>query len=322
MAKLAKSVGEPQLIVPATCSWNKTFNVNPSDIVCVLTYCANGTDFPINNINNFKSVGIKGAGRLYDTVNGEVIELGGRLKYNCKDNYKLQNDTNTKSQADNHILVSCLNGLFIYPDPWPQCVETIQCKDPGSKAELVRREKKLTNHTYLAELEYSCLEQRSYIKVGGSSDAFAPSIVSTCEWRQIYDVDVNTLICKIDHCGHPHSGSGSHPAPPPEYNISLVETNPTRNNHVLFGDKVMYKCDANTFFENEEIDPTKTNITVECQIDTGIYLIPDAWPNCTETVTCGLPPSPPAGGSIIWINGTENEVNFRFPKVTNKLFRK
>ena len=321
MAKLAKTVNQPQLSVTATCSWNTTFTVNPSDVECVLTYCANGTGLPINNVNNFVSV-VKEGGGNYDIQNGEVIELGKTLKYNCKDGHRLQNDTDNKGQADDFIRVTCSNGNFIYPDPWPECVRTIQCKDPGSNVELVRKEKNnFNNHTYEDKLEYSCLDQRSYIKVNGSSKAFAPSIVSTCEWRQIYDVDVNKLICKIDHCGHPHSGNGSHPAPPPEYNISLVETDPTRNKYVPFGYNVMYKCDANTFIENEEIDPTKTNITVQCQTDTGIYLIPNAWPNCTETVTCGPPPSPPEGGTIIWMNGTENEVNFRLPKLTNKLFR-
>ena len=313
MIKLANTDNTPKPNITATCSWYKTFDVNPSDIECILAYCDNATDFPFNAINNFVSVYKEGSQNPYDTNIGSVIPLNSKINYYCKPNYRLQNDTNLKEEAENFIGVTCSNGTLEYPSIWPTCVETIQCPDPGSTEELVRTEKKLTNHTYLAELEYSCLDQRSYIKTDGSDIPLAPSIVTTCRWRKIYNVDVNNLICEIHHCGHPHSGNGSHPAPPPKYNISLVETNFTQAKHVPFGDTVMYKCDGNTFIENEEIDPTKTNITVQCLTTTGVYKLPETWPNCTETISCGPPPPPPEGGTIIYMNGTENEVRTDSP---------
>ena len=40
----------------------------------------------------------------------------------------------------------------------------------------------------------------------------------------------------------------------------------------------------------------------------GIYNVPSAWPNCTETVLCGEPPETTVNGSRIWHN-QENQVD-------------
>ena len=47
---------------------------------------------------------------------------------------------------------------------------------------------------------------------------------------------------------------------------------------------------------------------VQCITNEAIYNVPDTWPNCTETVDCGIPPEKPTGGSITWLNGTEHQV--------------
>ena len=66
---------------------------------------------------------------------------------------------------------------------------------------------------------------------------------------------------------------------------------------MAFGDHVRYECEDGTWIENEEIDPTKDFIDVECLADVGEYNTPvrqgNSWPNCTETVVCGVPPAPP-----------------------------
>ena len=41
----------------------------------------------------------------------------------------------------------------------------------------------------------------------------------------------------------------------------------------------------------------------------GKYAIPDAWPNCTETVACGSPPDKPFNGSVTWILGAQDDVS-------------
>ena len=87
-----------------------------------------------------------------------------------------------------------------------------------------------------------------------------------------------------------------------------METGQTRNSHVPFGGLITYACDPDTFIENKELDPTKTQITVECINVDGVYDIPSQWPNCTETVRCGPPPPTPVNGSITWLNGTDDEV--------------
>ena len=76
--------------------------------------------------------------------------------------------------------------------------------------------------------------------------------------------------------------------------------------HVPFGKSAVYKCKDGFFIENNEIDPTKTESSIRC-LTSGEYNIPDEWPNCTETVSCGKPLDPPVGGTIEWITGSEND---------------
>ena len=115
-------------------------------------------------------------------------------------------------------------------------------------------------------------------------------------------------MCEMHHCGHPNKDDGSHSHPHADNNIYLVETDQTKAHHVPYGTNVIYQCKENYFIENTELDPTKNNIKVQCISNEGIYNVPQSWPNCTETVDCGPPPSMPVDGSITWLNGTKNEV--------------
>ena len=121
-------------------------------------------------------------------------------------------------------------------------------------------------------------------------------------------VNVEELLCEMHHCGHPNQDEGSHTHPPADNNIYLVETDQTRAYHVPYSKNVIYQCEENYFIENNELDPTKNNIKVQCMANEGIYNIPESWPNCTKTVDCGPPPAMPVGGSITWLNGTKKEV--------------
>ena len=273
---------------------------------CVITYCNNATDFPISNNLGYVDV---------DRHNGNplplkgLVDIGKHIQYNCISGRRLQNDTDDIGQADASVKVACNEtGDYVYPEPWPTCEETVNCTDPGITEDLISTENhgQYTNHAYMAELKYECIDKRKFAKIGDSGE-LQPFIVSKCLWRKVYDVLGPDILCDIHHCAHPHDDNGAHPAPPPEHNISLVIDTQVSASHVPFQNTIMYKCDGTTKIENNEKDPTQNNITVQC-LSTGLYDIPSEWPNCTITVSCGPPPSAPVDGSIIWMNGTENQV--------------
>ena len=56
---------------------------------------------------------------------------------------------------------------------------------------------------------------------------------------------------------------------------------------------------------------------VQCITGEGIYNAPEAWPNCTETVSCGTPVEPTVNGSRTWIKGEQDQV-FRVLQVWSK----
>ena len=296
--------------VVAKCGWYTIFDIVPSDIECVLTYCVNGTAAPTSI--NYKDVVENNSDNLYNVSSQARMKIGDFLKYRCKNGFDLQNDTNLREEAQDQVKVYCEDGLFKYPDSWPICVNNIQCTDPGSTTELTRTENKLSNFTYTSELKYVCNDVRSFVKIKNSNDLPTQNIVSTCKWRKTYDVDGKNLQCVIHHCGHPNIGNGSHPLPPVENYLNLVPTANITASFVSFGTNIVYKCDSSKYIENTEIDPTQTEINVKC-LTSGIYEIPIKWPNCTKTVSCGTPPLKPENGTITWlVQGTQNQVHFSF----------
>ena len=308
LAKVRGSNNNLTNTIPAKCDWYTNFNVTPADIECELAFCVNGSDF--NSSMNYKYVKINGGDNNYNVAAQQRIGLGQYLRYICKDGFYLQNNTDLKTEAERSVKVYCEDGLFHYPDPWPECVDNIQCEDPGTSDELIKTDKTLSNFDYESKYEYKCKDLRRFVKIKNSNDLPVPHIVSTCKWRKLYDVYATQLECIIHHCGHPNVGDGSHPHPPTDNYINLINTNIETNftsSYVSFGTDVMYKCASSYFIENSEIDPTKTNITVKC-LTSGTYDIPTVWPNCTKTVSCGTPPAKPDNGRISWLVGTENQV--------------
>ena len=168
---------------------------------------------------------------------------------------------------------------------------------------------------YQHQFKYVCTDPRKYVKEEDVDTEYAPYKFTQCKWNQKFDMDGTKLNCEINICAHPHNDSGGHLAPAPENNITLVH----RDNWIVpFNTKIWYRCDPNTKIENDEMNPTKTNISVKCIADKGIYDIPEIWPNCTDTVVCGQPPPYPVetfplpntwtgsnrsmNGSITWLH--------------------
>ena len=280
----------------SSCLWSMNYSIAVSDMECILTYCDNPIDDPNNN----------GANYNFLWANNRVV-LGGKMFYPCKSGHRLENDTQYWSESDQGIHVSCgEDGEYIYPSPWPQCsaMSDVFCADPGNSSEVDRTYDSGDNLEYKSVLKYQCQDPRKWIKSIGEDNSELLMFKETmCEWRKSYPLDGTSLECVIHHCRHPHDEPGSHPVPPPEYQIHLEElTNWT----IPFGENVVYRCEDNTFIENDEVDPTKTSIEVECITDIGEYDTPVRqginWPNCTETVSCGKPPELPVNGTRIWIS--------------------
>ena len=105
----------------STCYWSKSYDLKPADFECVLTYCDNATESP-NTTHNYAF-----------TWDGKVVPLGQSVDYPCMENMAIENGTNWKENASTSSIVLCgPEGLFLYPSPWPQCSDTVQCEDPFS----------------------------------------------------------------------------------------------------------------------------------------------------------------------------------------------
>ena len=70
------------------------------------------------------------------------------------------------------------------------------------------------------------------------------------------------------------------------------------------------KCDGTRHIVNSQIDPTEKEIKISCTDNTGVYDIPPTWPNCTETVNCGPPPSKQTNGIINGTTGHDGSITW------------
>ena len=299
LIRLAGSQDEALTEIDSRCLWYKNYSLTPSDLECVISYCDNATLDPNTNGLNYNFTGGFTLFNLSDTI-----------IYPCNDNFSLEGDFDWKENSTNETEVVCgADGEFIYPSTWTQCSKTVYCPDPGNSTNISRIYiSSRRDLEYLSEFQYTCDDPRQWIRRTGQDDTQLSSYIrNKCLWRKSFQLDGTTFECKLHHCSHPHNHPGSHPPPPPQYNISLV---PQSNWDTAFTTGyVRYRCDANTFIENQEDDPTQTEIKVYCINVIGEYNTPvrqgSTWPNCTNTVLCGQPPDPPVNGSITWLSPSQ-----------------
>ena len=283
-----------------SCQWSRTYTHLPTDYECVLTYCDNATTSPNVPFNyNF-------------TWDQKVIPLGAIVDYPCQDGLALENRTEYKYQADNSSLVHCgPDGLLLYPSPWPLCSSTVSCLEPGNSPGVNRSYVAGSDLGYNSILEYKCEDPRMYISniTGG---ALVSDLRTRCAWKKKYDLDGSKLNCRIHHCAHPYDHPGAHNPPPGENDIDLVLPPgwTVDSWHVAFKDHIVYRCSGTRHIENTEVDPTQTEIEVECLETLGVYNTPENWPNCTDTVLCGQPPAKPTNGRVNGLPGFEGAIRW------------
>ena len=138
------------------CLWYSNYTFLPSDLECILTYCDQVLEDIFIGIHQFVSFHFplpqptdepNDSGSNYAFAWDNLrTPLDQDLFYPCKTNMKVENTTKWKSQvgqscssikfitifqASNGSVVRCgIDGEYIYPNPWPQCSEDINCGDP------------------------------------------------------------------------------------------------------------------------------------------------------------------------------------------------
>ena len=335
----------PSDFFDSRCNWNKVNDFLSTNLQCVLTYCTNATTDPNAGQNYNLVMGGGSSDMNYNTLGKfqDRTPLGKLVIYPCLqwdqnssdayNAYRLENNTNFKSQADGGITVLCgTDGLYKYPSAWPQCSQNVTCQDPATNADVQYAQivGTPTNFTYMSQLSYNCKDKRKYVKITSSSDPLSSAVTSTCLWRKLYNVTASSLTCTLHHCAHPYNDNGSFAPPPPENNLLLVEDARTLSSFVPFGSSIVFNCSGGTYIESNQTDPTQTQVFVQCLTTVATYSTPTItntyvfnlslpavktyqpglWPNCTGTVRCGQPPAPTVNGSLTWINSPDLQVQY------------
>ena len=299
LIKQKGAIASPQRTIKSNCSWYETYDVYPDKLECILTFCYNPDRTFLEAPYNFSIIN--------NLIDSNFTYLSKSMTYVCDGGHNVLNSTKNKSDADSTVTIYCgSDGLYKYPDDFPQCASTVFCASPELNDDINITDIEDQDFEYSTKITYICKDPRGYLRLIGESGSFKQSIDSHCGWNKIFDVSGTNLQCKISVCAHPHNDPGRHDPPPHENYLNVVE----QNWKVPFDDNIAYECIGNRYFESDEEHPSKTSIQVQCIRDQGVYNIPQKWPNCTHTVLCGQPPSiPPAAppwyenGSIKWLHG-------------------
>ena len=201
---------EPRTTKASRCNWSKSYSSTPEDLECLLTYCDNPISPPASANYDFN-------------WDNSLVNLSRSMSYPCKSNYKVEQNTELKSQADSATAVKCNNnGEYDYPATWPQCSSTITCADPGNSPGITRTYTYRSALRYRSRLKWECDDKRKWVKLSLEPDTALVSYkTARCEWRKSYPVDGRDLVCVIHHCRHPHDEPGKHQPPDPQLQLNL-----------------------------------------------------------------------------------------------------
>ena len=228
----------------------------------------------------------------------ELVPVGNNFTYFCQSDMAIESETNNKSEALNYFNIKCNpSGNYEYPVIWPQCSMTIQCEllpNATFNGTRIWTQGKNSSTVYGTKIEYSCKRGSQF---DTNKDGFGDSltIVNKCLWKKKWSPWPVLPLCKITHCLEPIT---------PEQTLNFNFT--WGKDMVAVGYNVTYSCqtdmvfEANTTLKSESI----SIINATCNPD-GTYSYPTIWPQCSATISCGIPPLAPVNGSKIWINGTE-----------------
>ena len=209
LIKLINSTDEPVRRLYATCDWYEKYDILPTDLECVLTFCDNATLLP--NISNNYALD-------WNNTEESLILLNQDLVYPCMEDMKLENNTSYKENATSYSLVRCgMDGMFRYPDTWTLCSDTVQCGQPPNATDAGYRTWVLGGYYgvmgleddlvvgddyYLAEVEYGCVNGSQFdTDNNGFGDSYR--IINKCLWNQTWSPYPELPDCKITHCVDP-----------------------------------------------------------------------------------------------------------------------
>ena len=151
----------PTATVGARCLWDETYSPAVGQLECILSYCDNITDTPNTDGSNYNFI-----------WDNKVVPLNDVVQYPCKAGMKVENETDTKEEADSFIRIKCgQDGMFRYPSPWPKCYDNVICEDPGTPADFNSTSYTTTTTTTTTPKPWVAYDVRSstYLKITGAN---------------------------------------------------------------------------------------------------------------------------------------------------------
>ena len=297
----------------SNCLWKKAYEVDGTDLVCVMHHCRHPHDEPgkhdpppsENQIN------------LVNRDNWNV-PFGVSIVYECAPNTFIENTND--DPLERTLDVECIADQGVYNTPvrqgelWPNCTETVICGQPPDPDVNVTRTWISASEgqmTYNTHVKYEC-QWGSQFDTDNDGVGDSPTVTIRCLWNKNWSPFQTIPPCIVTHCVEPFTI-------PEDTNLEELTSDPTPINT-----KKQYRCKnqlgnvPRMFWES---DRSKSTFELHCYPDG--YFVWQEWPICLTDIECSpLPPVIPtheeyfvsaADGNIYWNDGSVTINSLEYP---------
>ena len=302
------STSTPVEKIWAQCRWDETYVVLPSELECILTYCAHPHDYPHGSHDrppsnkNINLVTPSGSGW---STEGWHVEFGTKITYKCDSGKHFELPVPSEVDPTHDTLkVECLNtGVYNTPilqgEVWPNCTQTVNCGPPlphpvngringtdGHDGAITWLNNATNQDTYGTTVEYKCADG-SQFDTTSNGQGDTPTIRTRCQWDKTWSAPASLPPCYVTHCIHPY------PIPEDTFLQEITSA------WTLVNQKKQYECKGkiggvHTRFW--EADRSKSTFEILCLPDGTFSFdnLRESWPTCIEDVICDeRPPDVP-----------------------------
>ena len=160
------------LMYNSRCEWNGNFNIDTSTLDCVIKFCDNLTSAPDTSKMSYE-------------WDGNLVSIDTNVVYPCDADHALESGVlENKEDSATQIEVPCASdGTMTYPDPWPVCLDNVNCADPWelpTPADITTSWVKEAVVNYNDTVHWRCKDRRYEIRSTLSGDQTTYSRSVSC----------------------------------------------------------------------------------------------------------------------------------------------
>ena len=191
------------------CQWNKAFEWDGSDLVCVINHCRHPHDEPGSHdpppVENQITL---------DDQSDWTVQFGAYVTYSCDPGTKIEDSGDDPTLTQINVYCIATEGVYNVPrirqdydiqSVWPNCTETVVCGQPPEPDVNVTRtwdDGQDGEETYDTHVTYRC-QDGSQFDTDGDGAGDSVEVTIRCLWNKNWSPYPVIPPCIVTHCVEP-----------------------------------------------------------------------------------------------------------------------